>query len=216
MVVERISLRITSIKSFLTNNNIPYKKLSHTKLIEIIADELANGKVIGWVQGRFEWGPRALGGRSILADPRSKKMKDLVNSKIKFREGFRPFAPVVLFEEAQNFFEINDPSQLPLQYMLFVVPVKPEKKNKLGAVTHVDGTARVQLIKKDTQKDYYQVIERFGQKTGLPVLLNTSFNLKGEPIVNTAAEAFETFRKSGLDILVLENYLVDKRDLLTT
>lgn len=143
----------SDIERFLKNKGIPYIKLSQEKLIDMVVDELINGKVVGWVQGRFEWGPRALGGRSILADPRSKKMKELVNSKIKFREGFRPFAPVVLFEEASKFFDIGDAQdQLPFEYMLFVVPVKKSKRALLGAVIHVNGTSRPQFIKRGCKK----------------------------------------------------------------
>lgn len=204
----------SDIERFLKNKGIPYIKLSQEKLIDMVVDKLINGKVVGWVQGRFEWGPRALGGRSILADPRSKKMKELVNSKIKFREGFRPFAPVVLFEEASKFFDIGDAQdQLPFEYMLFVVPVKKSKRALLGAVTHVDGTSRPQFIKRGVQKNYYELVKKFGEKTGIPVLLNTSFNLKGEPIVNTVQDAYETFIRSGLDLLVLENFLIRKEDL---
>lgn len=200
-----------SIVSFFKKENIKAQKLSDSKLEERLTDKLINGKVIGWVKGRFEWGPRALGARSILADPRSKKMKDLVNSKIKFREGFRPFAPVILFEEAEKYFDVgNAVQQQPLQYMLAVVPVKKEKRRKLGAITHVDGSARPQFIKKNINPKYYNLVKSFGQATGVPVLLNTSFNLRGEPLVNSCQDAFKTFMQSGIDSLVLENYLIEK------
>lgn len=137
-------------------------------------------------------------------------MKDLVNSKIKFREAFRPFAPVVTYEEGKKYFEVGDPPQPILEYMLAVVPVKKGYQKKLGAITHVDGTARPQFIKREINPSYYNVVKKFGQKTGIPVLLNTSFNLKGEPIINTAEEAYDIFMRSGLDALVLGNYLIVK------
>lgn len=202
--------RLNSIEKFIRENNINAKKLKNSDLENKVAQMLAQGKVIGWVKGRFEWGPRALGARSILADPRSKKMKDKVNSKIKFREGFRPFAPVVLYEEGHKYFEAGKPISPLLEFMLAVVPVRKQWRSKLGAITHVDGTARPQFIKKNTHPSYYNVIANFGKITGIPVLLNTSFNLKGDPIVNTFTEAYETFMKSGLDVLVLENYLIEK------
>ena len=197
---------------YLTENNIQAKKYSDKELINRVAALLLKKKVVGWVRGRFEWGPRALGARSILADPRDKKMKDLVNAKIKFREAFRPFAPVCLYENGDRYFEINknDLEQQPLQYMIAVVPVRPEWQSKLGAITHVDGTARPQFIKRNVNPMYYDVIKAFGEKSGINVLLNTSFNLKGQPIVNTCEEAYDTFMKSGIDALVLGNYLIIK------
>jgi carbamoyltransferase len=172
------------------------------------------GKVIGWYQGRFEWGPRALGHRSIIADPRNPDMKDIVNSKIKFREPYRPFAPSVLAECAEKYFELpRATSHYPARYMLYVVPVKPEAQSTLPAITHVDGTGRLQTVFKDQSPRYYKLIERFGQATGVPVILNTSFNLRGEPIVTTPANAFNTFIKSEMDTLVLDNYLIEKSSL---
>ena len=199
------------IQQFLKSHNISYKKLSDDALIERVVAALKKGKVVGWVQGGFEWGPRALGHRSILADPRKKAMKDIVNRKIKFREGFRPFAPVTTIEAAQDYFSIkNKKNHYPFRFMLYVVPVKENKKNELEAITHVDGTARPQFVDKKTNPLYHQLITAFGKQTGTPVLLNTSFNLKGEPIVNTSQEAFSTFQRSGIDLLVLGNYLVSK------
>lgn len=199
------------IRDFIKENNIKAKKLSDRQLVERTVDLLKEKKVLGWVKRRFEWGPRALGGRSILADPRNQGMKDLVNSKIKFREAFRPFAPVVLYEKGREYFDIGDGKVQPiLKYMLGVVPVKKQWQSKLGAITHVDGTARPQFIKREINPSYYNVIKSFGEETGVSVLLNTSFNLKGEPIVNKISEAYETFMKSGLDALVVGNYLVKK------
>ncbi len=167
--------------------------------------------MIGWFQGRFEWGPRALGNRSIIADPRNPAMKDIVNTKIKFREPYRPFAPSVLAECAEQFFDLpNAIEHYPARYMLYVVPVRPSRQSLLPAITHVDGTGRLQTVFRDVSPRYYGLIERFGQATGVPVVLNTSFNLKGEPIVNTPANAFNTFSKSEMDTLVLGNFIVEK------
>jgi len=175
-----------------------------------IVDELVEGKVVGLFQGRFEWGPRALGNRSILADPRKEEMKDIVNIKIKFRETFRPFAPVILEEDAEAFFEANDfVSQFPARYMLLILPLKEDKADQIRAVNHM-GTARLQTIRQEWNSRYYQIVKKFGQATGVPVLLNTSFNLKGEPIVDSPFQAFNTFKKSGLDLLVLEKFIIKK------
>jgi len=200
------------IGDFLRENNIPHRRFDdEDQLLDSVVDQLVNGKVVGWSQGRFEWGPRALGSRSILADPRNPNMKDIVNSKIKFREPYRPFAPSVLAQCAENYFDLpNAAKHSPARYMLYVVPVKPEHQATLPAITHVDGTGRLQTVFKDQSPRYYNLIERFGQATGVPVVLNTSFNLKGEPIVNTPANAFNTFSKSEMDALVLENFLVEK------
>lgn len=199
------------IKDFLDKNNIPYDFIPEDdKLIARVVDDLINGKVVGWFQGRFEWGPRALGNRSILADPRSEEMKDLVNIKIKFREPFRPFAPVILEENVADFFEgDNVAAQYPARYMLLVLPLKSDKAEKINAVNHL-GTGRLQTVREEWNPRYYRVVKRFGEATGVPVLLNTSFNLRGEPIVNTPANAYNTFNKSGIDVLVLENFLVRK------
>ena len=203
------------ISSFLKGSNIPHQLIEDdSKLYDQVVERLRSGKVIGWYQGRFEWGPRALGNRSIIADPRNPQMKDIVNSKIKFREPYRPFAPSVLAECAEKYFELpHATSHYPARYMLYVVPVKPAEQSTLPAITHVDGTGRLQTVFREQSPRYYGLIERFGQATGVPVILNTSFNLKGEPIVTTPANAFNTFRKSEMDCLVLDNYLVEKSDL---
>jgi len=180
-------------------------------LVDRVVDGLASGHVVGWSRGRFEWGPRALGQRSILADPRRPEMKDVVNTKIKFREPYRPFAPSTLVERVPDFFELTDPRKhYPARFMLLVVGVKESQRAVIPAVTHVDGSARVQAVLPEVTPDYYRLIERFHQATGVPVLLNTSFNLRGEPIVNTPREAFSTFRRSDLDLLVLDRFVVAK------
>ncbi len=200
------------IKDFLDKNNINYEFIPNDNdLINNVVEKIKQGKVIGWFQGRFEWGPRALGNRSILADPRKAEMKDIVNTKIKFREPFRPFAPSVIIDQTENFFDIqNAASQYPPRFMLYVVPVKQDKQKIIPAVTHVDGTARLQTVFKDQNLLYYKLIERFGEETGVHTVLNTSFNLKGEPIVNTPENAWNTFSKSGMDTLVLGNFLIEK------
>lgn len=174
-------------------------------------DLLVDGKVIGWSQGPFEWGPRALGNRSILADPRRGDMKEIVNTKIKFREPYRPFAPSVLVERAADLFDMTDPArQYPARFMLVVVPVLESARETIPAVTHVDGSARLQTVFAATNPRYHRLVRMFGEATGVPVVLNTSFNLRGEPIVNTPAEALSTFLRSGLDALVLDRTLIYK------
>ncbi|MFQ5612377.1 MAG: carbamoyltransferase [Anaerolineae bacterium] len=180
------------------------------KLLDRAVDTLLEGKVISWFQGRFEWGPRALGNRSILADPRSEDMKEIVNTKIKFREPFRPFAPVVLEERAHEYFTSpNLDRQYPPRYMLMVSPVADDKRDKIQAVCH-NGTGRLQSVRRDWNPLYYRIIEKFGEATGVPVLLNTSYNLRGEPIVNTPDNALHTFSYSDTDLLVMGNFLVRK------
>ena len=205
-----------AIEEFLKGNGIQYQRFSdQDKLIERVVDHLVKGKVIGWSQGRFEWGPRALGNRSILADPRRQEMKDIVNVKIKFREPFRPFAPSILAEETEKYFALPDAKKhYPARFMLYVVDVNKDKQDVLPAITHVDGTGRLQTVRKELNPRYYKLIETFGQATGVPVVLNTSFNLRGEPIVNKTSEAFNTFSQSGMDVLVLGDYIVEKKSLL--
>ncbi|MBZ5509905.1 MAG: carbamoyltransferase [Acidobacteriia bacterium] len=180
-------------------------------LVERVVQELEAGKVVGWFQGRGEWGPRALGNRSILADPRSAAMKDTINRKIKFREPFRPFAPVVAEQDASRFFDgLPDVArQYPARYMLLVLPWKPGAAETVPAVNHM-GTGRVQTLRREWNPLYYDALDQFGQATGTPVLLNTSFNLRGEPIVCSPVDACRTFRNSGLDLLVLNNFVVVK------
>src|SRR2546427_12873878 len=189
------------VQRFLDGENIRYERVEdELHLVTRVSEALDAGQVIGWHQGRFEWGPRALGNRSILADPRRAEMKDVVNTKIKFREPYRPFAPSVLENSAECFFDLpNVANHYPARYMLYVVPVRETKKEIIPAITHVDGTARLQTVFREHSPRYYSLIEKFGQATGVPVLLNTSFNLKGEPIVTTPANAFSTFSKSEMD-----------------
>lgn len=200
------------IKKFLLENTIPHQEFEcEEDLLERVVGELTSGRVVGWFQGRFEWGPRALGNRSILADPRRPEMKDVVNAKIKFREPFRPFGPAVLVDQAEHFFALPCPARhYPARFMLYVVKVKEDKQEVTPATTHVDGTARIQCVHPDTVPRFYRLIQLFGQATGVPVLLNTSFNLRGEPIVNAPSEAVQTFSRSDMDALVLDRFLIEK------
>jgi carbamoyltransferase len=180
-------------------------------LLDRIVEGLIQGKVAGWFQGRFEWGPRALGNRSILADPRRADMKTIVNAKIKFREPFRPFAPVILEEQTAQYFDFPQPERhYPARFMLLVEPIHPDKQALIPAVNHW-GTGRLQTLKRETNPRFYRVVEKFGEATGIPVLMNTSYNLRGEPIVASPADALRTFHNSGLDMLAIENFLVTKK-----
>jgi carbamoyltransferase len=173
------------------------------------AKVLSEGKVIGWFQGRSEFGPRALGNRSILADPRKAEMKDHLNKRVKFRQAFRPFAPIVLAERAKEIFETDDESP----YMLMAVRVRPEWKDKIPAIVHVDGTARLQTVRQDTNPRLHQLLKEFDALTGVPVLLNTSFNIRGEPIVETPRDAVDCFLGTGIDYLALHDRLISKSRL---
>jgi carbamoyltransferase len=182
------------------------------RLADCMVEDMLAGKVIGLFQGRFEWGPRALGNRSILADPRRGEMKEIVNARIKFREPFRPFAPVILEEKANEFYADLDNAKdnYPLRYMLMVYSTNDGHGEKIQAVTHEGGTGRLQTVRPDWNPLYYQAIKRFGEATGVPVLLNTSFNLRSEPIVNTPANALNTFAKSDIDTLYMDGFIVRK------
>lgn len=200
------------IEAFLESNGIAYtREEDEDRLLARVVDAIMAGKVVGWFQGRFEWGPRALGHRSILADPRNPAMKDIVNTKIKFREPFRPVAPSVLVERVPDLFDLPDASRhYPARYMLYVAGVLDRARDRLPATTHVDGTARLQTVHRDDAVRYYRLIETFDAAAGVPALLNTSFNLRGEPMVNTPAEAFSTFSRCGMDMLVLGHHVVEK------
>ncbi|MCH8124422.1 carbamoyltransferase [candidate division KSB1 bacterium] len=216
------------IEKYLKKENIPFEKLSDMELTETVADLLANENVVGWFQGRMEFGPRALGGRSIIGDARSPKMQSIMNLKIKFRESFRPFAPSILSENVSDYFEMDTESP----YMLLVAPVKEELcfdnsqdghknydgldklkvvRSEIPAVTHVDYSARVQTVNEMDNPIYYKMIKAFYKKTNCPVIINTSFNVRGEPIVCNPEHAFLCFMRTNMDYLVLNNFLLNKK-----
>ena len=216
------------IRTFLQSQNAPFIELNDDEIPERIADLIASEKVIGWFQGRLEFGPRALGGRSILGDARSTKMQETMNLKIKFRESFRPFAPSVLRERAKEWFDLDEESP----YMLLVAPVAKkhcreltaEEQKKFGlqklliprstipAVTHVDCTARVQTVTEDWNPLYYRMMKRFEEKHGCPVIINTSFNVRSEPIVAAPEDAYRCFMRTNMDYLIVGNFLLEKKD----
>jgi carbamoyltransferase len=186
-------------------------ELENGAMIERIADELAAGRVIGWMDGATEFGPRALGHRSILAAPHSVEMRDRLNRDIKYREEFRPFAPVVTAEAADRYFDLPPGGARLARFMSGVFPVRPEWRSQLAGVTHVDGSARVQVLERDMAPRLHALLDAYGRRTGIPVLLNTSFNLSGEPIVTRALEGYSSFRRCGIDLLVAGPTLVSKR-----
>ena len=197
------------IREFLTGHDIPFVELSRDELLRRVAQLIADQHVIGWFQGRMEFGPRALGSRSILADARNPENRDRVNLKIKFRESFRPFAPAVLADRCSEYFELEEPSP----FMLLVAQVRPNKR-VIPSVTHVDGSARIQTVDRDTNPLFYDLIAAFDRLTGVPVIINTSFNVRGEPIVCTLADAYRCFVQTGMDYLVFGDCLLDKRQPL--
>ncbi|MBC8287099.1 MAG: carbamoyltransferase [Nitrospinae bacterium] len=216
------------IRQFLDGEGIPYKYYKDPELAPAVAKDLQSGKVVGLFQGRMEFGPRALGGRSIIGDPRNPEMQSTMNLKIKYRESFRPFAPAVLAEKVQEWFEIDSESP----YMLLVAGVREDKRlpmteeqkklfgidllniprSEIPAVTHVDYSARIQTVHAETNPRFYAVIKEFEKATQCAVLINTSFNVRGEPIVCTPEQAFRCFMRTGMDTLVLENFVLDKKD----
>lgn len=181
-----------------------------SELISYTAKLLTKNKVIGWFQGRMEWGPRALGNRSILASARDEKMKDLINAKIKHRELFRPFAPVVLSPYIKQYFKTDEYLSPSLRYMLMVYPFKPKGKRDVPATAHVDGSGRLQVIERADNPLYYDLIEEYRKLTGIPIILNTSFNVRGEPIVCTPQDAINCFLKTDIDQLVIGPYIISK------
>ncbi|MBK9983479.1 MAG: carbamoyltransferase [Saprospiraceae bacterium] len=199
----------SQIESMLKSANLRYTSYSDEQLYEIVSERLVNGGVIGWFNGRAEFGPRALGARSILADPRRKDAKELLNSKVKRRESFRPFAPSILKDYVGEYFNVIDD----VPFMEKVFPVRIDKQELIPAVTHVDGTGRLQTVDEATNPRYYRLIKRFYEKSGVPILLNTSFN-ENEPIVNSPKEALDCFLRTQMDMLVLENIVIE-RDQLT-
>jgi carbamoyltransferase len=196
------------IKNYLDKRHVPYRFLTREDLLKEVSRLIDQQHVIGWFQGRMEFGPRALGNRSIIADARNPKNKDIVNLKIKFRESFRPFAPTILEDKVAEYFELDKPSP----YMLLVAQVRKDRR-VIPSVTHVDGSARIQTIKRADNELYYDLIEEFGRQTGCPVIINTSFNVRGEPIICSPHDAFMCFMRTHMDYLVMDRFLLDKKDM---
>ena len=195
------------VRATLDGYGARYVELDRAELIDRAVELLGSAKVVGWHQGRMEWGPRALGHRSILGDPRVPDMRDVINRKIKMREGFRPFAPSVLEDKVSEWFEMDCPSP----YMLLVAPVRAGK-TPLPSITHVDNSARVQTISREQDALYYDLIAAFGARTGVPVLINTSMNVRGEPMVNTADDTYRCFMRTGMDALVIDRFVMLKEE----
>jgi len=219
---------VDEIESFLKSRNLAYRKYSREELPELVAQLLAKENIIGLHQGRMEFGPRALGGRSIIGDPRSPSMQSVMNLKIKYRESFRPFAPSVLREYVAEWFDLDTDSP----YMLLVADVRERHRRKMSAdeerlwgieklnllrsaipaVTHVDYSARIQTVRRETNPLYYEIIDAFRRLTGCPLIVNTSFNVRGEPIVCTPEDSYRCFMRTEMDYLVLETCVLDKKE----
>jgi carbamoyltransferase len=197
----------SEIRAALDDVGANWRRFDEHQLIERTAAQIADGKIVGWFQGRMEFGPRALGNRSILADPRRHDMKDILNSRIKLREPFRPFCPSILGECAGEYFETDYPSP----FMVMAFKIKAAQRDRIPAVTHGDGTGRLQTVEKDVNPLYWKLIRRFGDITGVPILLNTSFN-ENEPIVNTPAQAIDCFLRTKMDVLAIGSYILLKSD----
>ncbi len=203
------------VQKFLEDNNIVYEKFSgDEELIQKTAKLIFTDNVIGWFQGRMEWGPRALGSRSILSNACNPKMQDVLNLKVKHREKFRPFAPVICVEDADKYFECDKPIPLPTDFMLMVYPIKKDKRKLIPAVTHVDGSGRLQTIRKTQNPLYWGVIKEFGKLSKVPILINTSFNIRGEPIVCSPFDAYKCMMGTGIDYLVMDKFLIKRSDNL--
>ena len=193
------------IKGSASLKDYSFKKLNDEDLYAEVAKKISNNQIIGWFKGKCEWGPRALGNRSILADPRNPNIKDILNTKIKLRESFRPFAPAVLEELSNDYFDLDYPSP----YMLNVVKAKQMAKNLVPSVVHVDNTCRVQTVSKTDNFHFYNLIKEFNKLTNVPIILNTSFN-ENEPIVLNPDHAFDCFKRTSMDCLVLENWVITR------
>ncbi len=209
------------------SNHYPYHPLEKSDRAGVIANQIASGKIVGHLSGRMEYGPRALGARSILGDPRREETQSVMNLKIKYRESFRPFAPTVLEEKVSEYFDIDRPSP----YMLLVANVRPEKRlpmpsrdtmgilerlkikrSDIPAVTHLDYSARIQTVNAEDKPDYHEIIKEFENLTGCPVIVNTSFNVRGEPIVCTPEQAYQCFMRTEMDVLVMEDCILYKEE----
>tara|TARA_Y100000310_G_scaffold100506_2_gene98368 strand:+ start:6357 stop:8120 length:1764 start_codon:yes stop_codon:yes gene_type:complete len=201
------------VREFLDKQKVKYTEFRDGKeLIEKTAKLLEENNVVGWFQGRMEWGPRALGSRSILSNATNKHMQLILNTKVKHREKFRPFAPVVCEDDALKYFDCDKPIPEPTDYMLMVYPIKEKWRKKIPAVTHVDGSGRLQTIRRKQNPLYYDLLKHFGKLTGIPILINTSFNIRGEPIVCTPEDAYRCMMGTGIDYLVIDKFLVKRED----
>ncbi|GAG17404.1 unnamed protein product, partial [marine sediment metagenome] len=201
------------IREFLDKNKVKYSEFRDEKgLIQKVAKLIFDNKVVGWFQGRMEYGPRALGSRSILSNPCNPEMRDILNAKVKHREMFRPFAPVICYEDVNDYFECDKPLPYPTDFMLMVYPIKKEKQKLIPAVTHVDGTGRLQVIRKGQNMLYYDLIKEFGKLSGVPMLINTSFNIRGEPIVCKPYDAYKCMMGTGIDCIVMGKYFIKRKD----
>jgi carbamoyltransferase len=202
-----------TIKHFLEKNNISFKVFKDdAQLVSTTAKLLKTNNVIGWFQGKMEWGPRALGARSIISNATNPEMQDIMNLKVKHREKFRPFAPVVCEDDALTYFDCDKPVPKPTDFMLMVYPIKPEFHKKIPSVTHVDGSGRLQTIRENDNPLYYNVIKAFGKLSKIPILINTSFNIRGEPIVCTPFDAYKCMMGTGIDYLVINKFLIKRTD----
>ena len=201
------------VKAYLDKKNVKYTEFKNKKeLVHKTAKLLHENNVIGWFQGRMEWGPRALGSRSILSNAGNRDMQDILNLKVKHREKFRPFAPVVCADDAKKYFDCDEPVPEPTDFMLMVYPVKKEWRKKIPAVTHVDGSGRLQTVRREQHPLYYDLIKQFGKLSGIPILINTSFNIRGEPIVCTPEDAYRCMMGTGIDYLVMDKFLIRQAD----
>ncbi len=201
------------VKEFLDKNKIIYSAFKNDKeLIDKTAKLIYDNNVVGWFQGRLEWGPRALGARSILANPANPRAKEILNEKVKHREKFRPFAPVVCDDDALKYFDCDNPIPEPTDFMLMVYPIFDKWHKKIPSVTHVDGSGRLQTIREHQNPLYYNLIKEFGKLSGIPILINTSFNIRGEPIVCTPQDAYKCMMGTGIDYLVIGNFLIKRED----
>ncbi len=200
------------IKKFLDDNKIKYTELELKEIPKKIAELVYKNDVVGWFRGRMEWGPRALGSRSILSNPCNPGMKEILNLKVKHREKFRPFAPVIIEEKTKEYFEGDNPVPIPTDFMLMVYPIKKDKQKLIPAVTHVDGSGRLQTIRRKQNPLYYDTIVEFNKLTKVPVLINTSFNIRGEPIVCSPFDAYKCMMGTGIDYLIMENFFIKRQD----
>jgi len=201
------------VKDFLNKDKVKYFEFKdEQELIKTTAKLIYDDKVVGWFQGRMEWGPRALGSRSVLANPCNPKAQDLLNDKVKHREKFRPFAPVVCEDDALKYFECDSPIPDPTDFMLMVYPIRKEWHKKIPSVTHVDGSGRLQTIRRDQNQLYYDLIKEFGKLSGVPISINTSFNIRGEPIVCTPYDAYKCMMGTGIDYVVIGKFLIKRGD----